>query len=164
MKSELVTDSSAEVVVTKRKRRRLIVFLVMFGCFIGWQFFGDAIREVIDRTLVRNVRYVSGETVYKSGTRPGSTNRLILPSGQWVKVGSHVKCYGRSMSHHGLLGLRSGYSYVQVNGKVYGKPIGPCTNYEIVPIAVDPMDSESVVTVEMVVQGLEKAGFHLIEL
>jgi hypothetical protein len=162
MEQEMISHSSTEVVVTKRKKKRLILFFVILACFIGWQLFGDTIKEGIDRELVRNARYVAGETVHKSGTRPGSSNRLILPNGQWVIIGSDVKCYATSLSHHSLFGLRSGYSYVQVNGKMYGKPTGPCRNSIHVVIEVDPMDSESVVTEEIVVQGLVMGGFHLI--
>ncbi len=164
MNSEMINYSSAEVVVAKRKSKRLVLFLVIVGCFIGWQLFGDAIREGIDRQLVRNARYVEAETVHKSATRPGRTNRLLIPSGQWVKVGADVKCYARSLSHHDWFGLgfRTGYSYVQVNGKTYGRPKGQCRDTLHVVIAVDPMDSESVVTEEIVVEALIAGGFQLI--
>lgn len=162
MEPETIRHSSAEVVVTKRKKKRLILFLIILGCFIFWQLFGDVIREGIDREMVRNARYVSGEALHESSARPGSANRLMIPNGKWVKVGPHVKCYGRSLSHHALFGFRSGYSYVQVNGKMYGKPTGPCRNSIHVVIEVDPMHSESVVTEEIVVQGLSAGGFHLI--
>lgn len=160
----MFNHSSAEVVLAKRKSKRLVLFIVILGCFIGWQLFGDLIREGIDRQLVRNARYVEGETVYKSATRPGQTNRLLFPCGEWVKVGPDVKCYARSLSHHDWfgLGIRAGYSYVQVNGKTYGRPEGQCRNSLHIVIEVDPMDSESVVTEEIVVQGLIAGGFHSI--
>lgn len=158
-----INDASpAEVVVKKRKIGCLIPFLVITGCFVAWQLFGDAIRERIDRNLVRNARYVSGEALHESSARPGSANRLAIPNGKWVKVGTHVKCYGRSLSHHTVFGLRSGYSFIQVNGKMYGKQTGPCGNTIHVVIDVDPMNSASVVTEEIFVQGLIMGGFHLI--
>lgn len=155
--------SPAEVVVKKRKISCLIPFLIILGCFVAWVLFGDAIRERIDRNLVRNARYVSGEALHESSARPGSANRLAIPNGKWVKVGTHVKCYGRSLSHHAWFGLRSGYSFIQVNGRMYGKQTGPCRNTIHVVIDVDSMDTASVVTEEIFVKGLIMGGFHPME-
>jgi hypothetical protein len=158
MTDQLPTDASA----SKSKRNRRLSFLVLLGCIVGWFFCGDAIREFIDREMVRNVQFDPDGTKLQPGARPGSLNRLILPKGKWVKAGPDVICYGRALGHHALFGFRRGHSYVQVNGKVYGKESGPCGSTQSIQLAVDSMDSDTVVTEDVVVQALAKERFTLI--
>jgi len=158
MANHLPTDAST----SKSSRNRRLFFLVLIGGIVGWYFCGDAIREFIDREMVRNVRFDPGRTDLQPGARPGSRNRLVLPKGKWVKAGPEVICYGRAFGHHTLFGFRRGYSYVQINGKVYGKASGQCGSTQSIQLAVDSMDSDAAVTEDVVVQALEKEKFNLI--
>jgi hypothetical protein len=147
---------------SKSKRNRLLSVLVFLGCIVGWFFSGDLIRELIDREMVRNVRYDPGKTDLLPSARPNSRDRLALPKGKWVKAGPGVICYGRALGHHTLFGFRRGYSYVQINGKADGRAGGPCGSTQNILLAVDPLDSESFVTEDVVLQALKKDNFHLI--
>lgn len=158
MANHLPSDASA----SKSNRNRRLLFLVILGGIVGWYFCGDAIREVIDREMVRKVRFDHGRTDLQTGPRPGSRDRLVLPNGKWVKAGPDVICYGRALSHHTLFGLRRGYSYVQINGKVYRKASGPCGSVQSIQLAVGSMDSDTVVTEDLVVRALAKEKFNLI--
>ena len=147
---------------SKSKRYRRLSFLVLLGCLVGWYFCGDSISEFIDREMVRNVRFDPSKTDLQPGARPGSRNLLMLPKGKWVKAGPDVICYGRALGHHTLFGFRRGYSFVQINGKVYGKASGQCGSAQCIQLAVDSMDSDPAVTEDVVVQALKKEKYILI--
>jgi hypothetical protein len=143
--------------------RRGLIALVLLGCAVGWHFAGDGIWEIIDRTLVRNFRFVPGSSETITGTRGSMRNFLMLPTGVCVKVGADTTCYARSLSHHTPFGFRSGYSYVNVDGATYRKDHGPCTDMLNLQLAVPPWAEESAVTKAVVLEALEKDGFRLID-
>ncbi len=144
---------------SKSKPWRKVLCVVLLGCIGSWYFYGDALWEIIDREMVRNVRYDPSKYDLLPVARQGGRNRLVLPNGKWVKAGPGVICYGRALGHHTSFGFRRGYSYVQINGKAYSKSSGPCTSTQGILLAVDSMDSESVVTEDVVLQALVKAEF-----
>lgn len=162
MGKQMPAESFTDTANKKRKRRKAGISLVLLGGALAWYVFGDAIRESIDRAKVRNFRYSPGEAQVVTGMRPGNNNNLYLPSGKQVSPSPNVICYSRSLSHHTLFGFRDGYSYVQVNGKTYGKQEGPCGSTTHLQLGVEPMDGELVVTEAMVVESLKRQKFHLI--
>lgn len=151
-----------DAVAGKARRNRRLSFAVLLGCAVGWYFGGDAIREVIDREMVRHVRCDAGAADLRPGRRPGNRFMLVLPKGEWVRAGPDVVCYGRALGHHTVFGFRAGYAYVRVNGKVYGNAHGPCGSSQIIPLGMDPLDRDAVVTEAVVVQALENANYRLI--
>ena len=149
-------------IAKKASRRRAVVTLVLLVGAIAWYHWGDSIREPIDRTRVRNFRYLPGSDQPVSDLRLTMGNHLHLPSGECVRVSPDVICYARSLSHHKAFGFRNGYSYVQVNGKTYGKKEGPCGSTAHLQLGEEPLDASAVVTEALIIESLKRGGFHLI--
>ena len=162
MEKQMPAKSIASAIAKKASRRRAVVALALLACAVAWHLYGDSIRESIDRSKVRNFRYLPGEPQLILDMRPGIQNTLYLPAGKCVRASPDVICYARSLSHHRAFGFRKGYSYVQVNGKTYGKQEGPCGSNTHIQLGVGPMDGEMPLTEALVVESLKRSGFHLI--
>ena len=132
----------------------VLVLLLSYGVF-------PHLYERIDRWRVRTFDLTSAQPMaaVRAGNLPDA---IYLVHGRCVKVGGGVVFYARAMSHHTVFSRLPvvsfrGYTYVKVNGRLFGCSTGPCGKEPILSFPGVPL---SEIDESLFVSQLEGQGFR----